>query len=120
MMPDNLPVPVETTGHAVVKVLSSAVSAIAGFAGKMVLDTFRRSDQRESELLKLAEKLADERRVAEGKFHDSAMVFVGSVNTMTNSIDDLKECIADLSRSMDRMPCAEAARNCKKPPCERE
>ena len=34
-----------------ITVLSSAVSAIAGFASKMVIDTFRRSDKREEELL---------------------------------------------------------------------
>lgn len=112
-MPDQLPVTTGGGGETAITVLSSAVSAIAGFASKMVIDTFRRSDKREEELLKLAEKLADERRAAEGRFHESAMMFAGSVNTMTTSIDDLKECIVDLAHKMERMPCAEANKNGK-------
>lgn len=103
-MPDQLPV--QPTVDTMITVLSSAVSAIAGFASKMVIDTFRRSDKREDDLLKLAEKLADERRIAEAKFHESAMRFAESCNQMTSSVEDLRDSINTLANRIERMPCA--------------
>lgn len=97
-MPENL-----QTSDTAVTVLSSAVSAIAGFASKMVIDTFRRSDKREEDLLKLADKLANERKEAEVKFHESAMKFADSCNQMNNSVNNLAESIDTLSEKIDQL-----------------